>query len=652
VDRIPLTPPIILPVSEKIIRPVWSVMIPTYNCSEHLKKTLTGVLAQDPGEQLMQIEVVDDFSTDANVEQIVKDIGKGRVSYYRQPENVGSLRNFETCINRANGHYIHLLHGDDCVKIGFYKKMAELFFQFPEAGAAFCAYDMIREDDTVIGSAKREAAEPCILDNWLYKIAVESRLQYVCMVVKRDVYESVGSFYLVNYGEDWEMWTRIAKSFPTAYTPEILAEYRVHNNSITGKSFLTGANVRDISKIIDKISSHIPIKDQIYLKTKARKYYAYDALNKMYGLWYRTGNRKVVQVQIREIFRLYKDFNLSLKVMKIKIFIHLPHAWVTAVRNMVKSDLFIPPPMRVKNDTHIHIALAFDKNYLTPMYVLLTSIFLNNKCNFTFHVIATGLNKVEVNEITEFVTQNNSVIKFYKVDEIIVSNFVIPGNSYFSASTYYRIFFPVLITEKISKLLYLDTDIVVIGDLSKLYNIPVSFPVAAVTDPKEEERPELGIYEKGKYFNSGVLLINIEEWKKQKISKKAIAFINEFPEKIKWVDQDALNAVLINNWQQLPERYNLTFYGINKHLRKREFKTFLSDKIIIHYTTQNKPWIEHSRNRLRYLYYYYLSKSPHANLITYSKIDFLFWLKRAKLRVKEFLIDYSTIFSPKIKKTE
>jgi glycosyltransferase involved in cell wall biosynthesis len=61
----------------------------------------------------MQIEVVDDGSTDADKEALVKQTGKGRVEYYRQPENVGSLRNFETRLNRATGHYIHILHGDD-----------------------------------------------------------------------------------------------------------------------------------------------------------------------------------------------------------------------------------------------------------------------------------------------------------------------------------------------------------------------------------------------------------------------------------------------------------------------------------------------------------------------------------------------------------
>ena len=90
-DRIPISPPIIKPLESGITRPVWSVMIPTYNCSKYLKQALESVLIQDPGIEKMQIEVVDDDSTDANVEELVNTIGKGRVTCYKQSQNCGSL---------------------------------------------------------------------------------------------------------------------------------------------------------------------------------------------------------------------------------------------------------------------------------------------------------------------------------------------------------------------------------------------------------------------------------------------------------------------------------------------------------------------------------------------------------------------------------
>ena len=70
-------------------RPLWSVMIPTYNCAGYLRETLASVLAQDPGPEAMQIEVVDDASTRDDPEAVVREFGGSRVGFFRQPENVG-----------------------------------------------------------------------------------------------------------------------------------------------------------------------------------------------------------------------------------------------------------------------------------------------------------------------------------------------------------------------------------------------------------------------------------------------------------------------------------------------------------------------------------------------------------------------------------
>jgi glycosyltransferase involved in cell wall biosynthesis len=125
-------------------------MIPTYNCANYLRETLNSVLVQDPGSELMQIEVVDDCSTLDDPEAVVKELGKGRVQFYRQPENVGYIKNFETCLQRSRGQLIHLLHGDDCVRDGFYRKMQGLFEEYPEIGAAklgFVGYLLCRTHD-------------------------------------------------------------------------------------------------------------------------------------------------------------------------------------------------------------------------------------------------------------------------------------------------------------------------------------------------------------------------------------------------------------------------------------------------------------------------------------------------------------------------
>ena len=77
-DRIPETPPIIQRLNSTGPRPLFSVMIPAYNCLPFLKKTIESVLVQDMGQEKMQIEVVDDCSRDGDVKKLVEEVGKGR----------------------------------------------------------------------------------------------------------------------------------------------------------------------------------------------------------------------------------------------------------------------------------------------------------------------------------------------------------------------------------------------------------------------------------------------------------------------------------------------------------------------------------------------------------------------------------------------
>ncbi|RYD58339.1 MAG: glycosyltransferase [Sphingobacteriales bacterium] len=270
-ERIPLTPPTIKPIKDNLPRPRWSVMIPTYNCIRYLKATIECVLAQGIDPEEMQIEVIDDHSTDGDIGALVAQVGLGRVGFFRQPENRGSLRNFETCINRARGQFVHILHGDDLIKPGFYKEIERLFNQHPEAGAAFTDHIYIDENNNELYAEKPIMAESGIPDNWLSQIAMGQRIQPPAIVVKRSVYEDLGSFFAVHYGEDWEMWTRIASKYPMAHSPTHLARYRIHTNNITSRSFLSGQNVRDIKKVIGIIRDYLPADKKQQLSRQASK---------------------------------------------------------------------------------------------------------------------------------------------------------------------------------------------------------------------------------------------------------------------------------------------------------------------------------------------------------------------------------------------
>lgn len=271
----------ILPVPTGISRPLWSVMIPTYNCANYLRETLTSVLAQDPGTDLMQIEVVDDCSTQDDPEAIVRELAGDRVSFYRQPQNVGYIKNFDTCLQRSRGELVHLLHGDDVVMPGFYRKLQAGFEARPEIGAAFSRHIFIDEQNNWTGLSDLERSQSGILKNWLDKIAVRQLIQAPSIVVRREVYERLGGFdrRMKCWGEDWEMWVRIAAQYPVWYEPEPLAKYRQSSNSLTGRSIRSGQNIEDFRQAIAIVRDYLPQGKSKKLNRYALKNYSEYALH-------------------------------------------------------------------------------------------------------------------------------------------------------------------------------------------------------------------------------------------------------------------------------------------------------------------------------------------------------------------------------------
>jgi glycosyltransferase involved in cell wall biosynthesis len=278
------------------------VMIPTHDCAPYLRHTLASVLAQDPGPELMQVEVIDDASSD-RPEAVVEELGGGRVGFFRQPRNVGHVANFNTCLERSRGEVVHLLHGDDCVRDGFYAAMARLLEAEPTAGAAFCRYIAIDEQGDWSSIAPLEQRSAGLIPDWLEKIAVGQRLQTPCMVVRRDVYEQVGGFdERGGFAEDWEMWVRIAARYPVAYHPHPLAMYRVHTLSRTGRMVRTGENVRDLRRVIEINREHLPPAQADEIARRALRETAVTCLRRarrMFG----AGDTEAMWAQVREAVR-------------------------------------------------------------------------------------------------------------------------------------------------------------------------------------------------------------------------------------------------------------------------------------------------------------------------------------------------------------
>lgn len=300
------------PVPDGVPRPLWSVMIPTYNCAKYLRETLASVLAQDPGPDVMQIAVVDDRSTQDDPAAVVEELGRGRVEFYQQPENVGLTRNFQTCLERSRGRLIHQLHGDDCVRDGFYQKMQRAFSENPEIGAAFCRHIFIDEHGYYQYLSGLEQAESGVLpSNWLELIAGFQRIQTPAIVVRREIYEQLGGFdhRLVSCAEDWEMWVRISARYPMWYEVEPLAMYRKHSNSITKRNVQTGIYIRQMREAIEIFKSYLPKAVAGKVCQKAGQncaFYALELADEILA----TGDMPSAITQIREALKCSRSFRV------------------------------------------------------------------------------------------------------------------------------------------------------------------------------------------------------------------------------------------------------------------------------------------------------------------------------------------------------
>lgn len=284
-------------------RPFWSVMIPVYNCADYLGDTLASVLPQFDADDAVQIEVIDDCSSADDPAAVAFEHGAGRVSYFRQLTNVGPQANFTTCIERARGEWVHILHGDDLAGPGFYETIQAAAAVCPSIGAALCRTIDIDAGGTPVDVAVPELAQPGIHYNLIRRLAVENVVRFPGMAVKRQTYEMLGGFHpALFHSADWDMWKRVALAVPVWYDPTPLALYRLHAQSDTSHLMRTGANIADARQAIEIAREYLPVADREEWTREARLYhglYAIEVAEQMI----RRHSWMSAWAQMREAFR-------------------------------------------------------------------------------------------------------------------------------------------------------------------------------------------------------------------------------------------------------------------------------------------------------------------------------------------------------------
>lgn len=265
----------------------------------------------------------------------------------------------------------------------------------------------------------------------------------------------------------------------------------------------------------------------------------------------------------------------------------------------------------------MEILCCTDHNFVIPLGVMMHSLCVNNKSNeLHFHVfIDETVTEEQKKELREVINEGNT-LNFYLVDVSSIEKYLIVKVANFPISIYYRLLLADILPETVHKVLYLDADIIVRHDLSELWNTDISdYALAAVTDQNriEESSKRLGYSPNLGYFNSGVLLFNLDYFRKNNITTKLIEFIKHNPDKLACPDQDALNYVLREEKGSLPLKYNVQegFYRIPPTTSKTtELEKALHDPYIVHFSTNEKPWKRSCHHPLRNLYYEYRKGTP------------------------------------------
>ncbi|MEH7502244.1 glycosyltransferase family 8 protein [Neobacillus drentensis] len=242
----------------------------------------------------------------------------------------------------------------------------------------------------------------------------------------------------------------------------------------------------------------------------------------------------------------------------------------------------------------IHIITAVNNDFAKHMAVMLFSLLENKKSKnpLIIHVLEADLSEQNKLKLKRLVSRYRAEICFIKMEDSLFKNCLIFGH--ITKETYYRIKIPDLIGQQIQKALYLDSDMIIHDDITRLWetNINEVF-LAAIEDPLGHYRVEDLAITENSYFNAGVLLINVTKWREHSISEQVMRFIRENPSKIWWWDQDALNAILFDKWLKLEMKWN--FQPLSQ--------IPLTYPSIVHFTSPMKPWNGDPPLKEYYLYY-------------------------------------------------
>ena len=262
--------------------------------------------------------------------------------------------------------------------------------------------------------------------------------------------------------------------------------------------------------------------------------------------------------------------------------------------------------------TEINVLVCANKPFFQHLAVMLTSLVSNNQNSRFNLVVVTGDGQSEERRklertISRFHTVRFSIRDFRPEDSISLHT---PGR--YTTDNYTRLWVGDFFGPEVEKVLYLDADIVVLGDISKLWMVDLEGKMLGAVDiPGSTRGDDLGLPRECGYFNSGVLLIDLAQWRSTGALATVLSSLDRRGRTFKDVDQDALNVCFHANRKHLAYKWNVItpFYTPSHDLQlsSEEIDEVKKEGCIIHFNGRSRPWSYLCRHHRKPEYYTYLA---------------------------------------------
>jgi lipopolysaccharide biosynthesis glycosyltransferase len=250
------------------------------------------------------------------------------------------------------------------------------------------------------------------------------------------------------------------------------------------------------------------------------------------------------------------------------------------------------------------VAYAIDRNYLMPLAVSLRSLAdtLRPGIGVEVFVLHSELTEQDKARVSSALSPDSKVsLRWLAVDESEVKS--LRAELHFSSANYFRLLLPELLPADVEQVLYLDSDTILRSDITELLQLfDPAFPLQACLDYSGSlgnplirlaDPSAFGLAADAPYFNSGVLLMNLKQWRTERISRKILEFSSRNPQALWFVDQTPINIVLHGQIGMLPAHWNAQTVHpnvLNGEWNVPYLPQDLDSARLVHYTSEVKPW--------------------------------------------------------------